>query len=311
MTDPDRRTFSESFFKRLWWKGYKGLFCTFAWPTYNSDDDTLGIPAHYNKSEYVAWKYGPALKAYVDSLAKASKHVAAHSMGNVVTASALLSGLSVDSYVAMEAALPSGCYDGSSGNNSYLKFLQAEQNKPSPDLASPDFGYRALMSGVSGNFHNFHSANDFALATGTALGMNVSWEANQVDHKPNGLLGYHHLPTPPAGMAKNLLSVLVSLNPETGEATYLERDVSDHHEIMAFIARSRSRALGVQDTAGFTNFDMRDPSLRHPFGTDRTEHSGQYQRPVQKTHKFYNMLLQRMNVGFTALTDVQVGDINP
>jgi hypothetical protein len=33
------------------------------------------------------------------------------------------------------------------------------------------------------------------------------------------------------------------------------------------------------------------------------EHSGQFQRPIQKTHMFFNMLLQRMNVGFTYLDD--------
>ncbi|MCP5559152.1 MAG: hypothetical protein H7A55_15510 [Verrucomicrobiaceae bacterium] len=107
MTDPDRRTFSESFFKRLWWKGYKGRFASFAWPTYNSDHDFAGwIPDHYNKSEYVGWKYGPGLKAYMDSISKSSKHLAAHSMGNIVVASALKAGLRPSSYVAMEAAMP-------------------------------------------------------------------------------------------------------------------------------------------------------------------------------------------------------------
>lgn len=305
MTDADRRVFSATFFKRLWWKGYKGRYAAFAWPTYNVDDDTLGfIPAHYNKSEYVAWKYGPALKAYADSISKASKHVAAHSMGNVVVASALKSGLSVNSYVAMEAAIPSGCYDGSAGNNGFIKFVQAEQGNPSPDLANPDLGYRNLMSGVSGNFHNFHSSNDFALATGTALNgmLSVSWEANQVDHKPNHLLYYLHDPNA-TGASKNRIE-------RDAEQHILGRDITDHHEVMAFIARPRSRALGVQDTTGFTtNFNLMDASLnKYPFDRGRTEHSGQYQRPIQKTHKFFNMLLQRMNVGFNSLTDIQVGD---
>jgi hypothetical protein len=195
MTNPDRRTFSESFFKRLWWKGYKGRFATFAWPTYNVDDDALGfIPDHYNKSEYVAWKYGPALRDYVNSISKGSKHVAAHSMGNVVMASALMSGLSVGSYVAMEAALPAGCYDASTGANSYDKFLQAEQLRVTPDLASAQ-GYRGLMGNTqAGNFFNFHSANDYALKTGAVLGANISWEGNQISYKPNHQLNYGHYP---------------------------------------------------------------------------------------------------------------------
>lgn len=52
-------------------------------------------------------------------------------------------------------------------------------------------------------------------------------------------------------------------------------------------------------------------SLRYPFGKDRTEHSGQYQRPIQKTHFFYNELPDRMDVGVNPLIDAQVGDTSP
>lgn len=302
MTNPDRRTFSESFFKRLWWKGYKGRFATFAWPTYNVDDDALGfIPDHYNKSEYVAWKYGPALMAYVNSISKGSKHVAAHSMGNVVVASALKSGLSVGSYVAMEAALPAGCYDASSGANSYADFLDAEQVRVTPDLASA-LGYRGVMAGISGNFFNFHSANDYALKTGVKFGLNVSWEGNQIDYKPNYQLHYQHNPGA-AGAAKNRIEDSVTLE---GNTTYFGRDITDHHEVMSFIARPRSPALGTLDTTGFTNFDLRDNALKYPFGTDRTEHSGQYQRPIQKTHFFFNKLLDSMDVEFNFLEESEL-----
>lgn len=310
MTDPDRRTFSASFFKRLWWKGYKGRYAAFAWPTYNVDDDTLGfVPAHYNKSEYVAWKYGPALRDYVNSIPKGSKNVAAHSMGNVVVASALLSGLTVSSYVAMEAALPAGCYDDATNN--YLKFIQADQNKPSPDPANPDFGYRMVMAGKNGNFHNFYSANDFALKTGqTYIGVapfginkDTNWEANQIEHKPDGIKGYAHYPSAAAG-SRNRFEVASA----DGSSILYERDVLDHHEVMSFISRPRSEALGARSSPGFAGsaareFDMRHPSLLYPFGTDRTEHSGQYERPIQKTHIFFNTLLQRMNVGFNFLNE--------
>lgn len=303
MTDPDRRTFSESFFKRLWWKGYKGRFATFAWPTYNSDDDALGfIPDHYNRSEYVAWKYGPALKAYVDSINKASKHVAAHSMGNVVMASALKYGLNVGSYVAMQAAIPAGCYDSSPGANSYLKFLQAEQVRATPDLASA-LGYRGVTAGISGNFFNFQSANDYALKTGAVLGANVSWEGNQISYKPNEGLRYEYYPNA-VGAAKNRIELQTF---DDSGAAYIHegRDVTDHHEVMSFIARPRSPALGTLDTNGFTNFNLKT-MVRYPFGTDRTEHSGQYQRPIQKTHMFFNTLLDSMDVEFNYLDDTKL-----
>ena len=85
----------------------------------------------------------------------------------------------------------------------------------------------------------------------------------------------------------------------------------DPYSPMSFIARPHSEALGARTATGFSGFNMANQSLRYPFGMDRTEHSGQYQRPIQKTHKFYNTLLQRMNVGFNYLTDSEVGDTSP
>jgi hypothetical protein len=306
MTDADRRVFSATFFKRLWWKGYKGRYAAFAWPTYNVNDDSAGIiPAHYNKSEYVAWKYGPALRDYVNSLSKPSRHVAAHSMGNVVMASALKAGLNISSYVAMQAAIPSGCYDASDENNRYDSFTRLDHSKPTPFNAKPDLGYRGLMDGVAGSFHNFHSENDFALATGRAFNgnLNVSWEGNQIDYKPDHSPGVHF------DRDYKFFSTQAQeqrcqywWNGDGGAGSaQLLRYVTDHHEIMAFIARPQSRALGVQATSGFTNFNLMDRSLRYPFDKQRTEHSGQYQRPIQKTHFFFNMLLQRMKVGFNDL----------
>jgi hypothetical protein len=300
MTDPDRRTFSESFFKRLWWKGYKGLFASFAWPTYNVDHDFQGwIPDHYNKSEYVGWKYGPALKAYMDSISKSSKHLAAHSMGNIVVASALKAGLRPSSYVAMEAAIPAGVYDSSFAVNSYQDFLDEEETNPTPNMAIA-LGYRGLMDDISGggsNFHNFFSANDFALKTGTtAVIGRTNWESNQIDHKPNWLYYYFHRPDA-SGTAKNRRESGWAWDPQG-------RDITDHHEVMSFIARPRSEALGARigNTSGFTPFNLATIP-RYPFGTDRTEHSGQYQRPIQKTNMFFNTLLDSMDVGFNFLDD--------
>jgi len=300
MTDSDRRTFSESFYKRLWWKGYKGRFASFAWPTYNSYNDFLGlIPTHYNMSEYVGWKYGPALKAYVNSIPKSVKNVAAHSMGNIVMASALKAGLQVNNYVAMEAAIPSGCYDASDANNQYGLFTSAEQTRPTPDKANPDLGYRGVMAGISGNFHNFYSANDFALATGTTLGKSTCWEANQIDHKPNDHRDYAFYPSA-IGSAKYRIEI--PFGDESGASGFAGRNITDHHEIMSFIARPLSRALGAQHTGGFSDLNLANLA-RYPFGRDRTEHSGQYQRRIQMVHMFYNTLLQKMQVGFNFLDE--------
>jgi hypothetical protein len=136
------------------------------------------------------------------------------------------------------------------------------------------------------------------------LGTNISWEGNQISYKPNHQLNYGHYPDAVIN-AQNVVQT-----PYSGEDGIwrIRRTVNDHHEVMSFIARPRSPALGTAETSGFTNFNLKDDGLKYPFGTDRTEHSGQYQRPIQKTHKFFNMLPQRMNVGFNPLSDIQAGD---
>ncbi len=297
MTDADKRTFSNTFFKRLWWKGFKGKFCTFSWPTFNHDDDINThipndnlhyIPNHYNQSEYVAWKYGPALKAYVDSIKKVSKNVAAHSMGNVVMASALKSGLTINSYVAMQAAIPRGCYSGDA--NGYEKFIKADESKPTPDI------YGGLLAGINGNFSNFFSANDYALKTGKVNILwhdyDSNWEANQVDYKPDSPKGYS------TSRINSISPFSSSVGSRPFDGAPPLRNVTDPHELMAFVARPRSEALGVRDTTGFIGYDLADDTLSYPFGKDRTEHSGQFQRPIQKTEAFYKKLLQTMGVGF-------------
>ncbi len=298
MTDQDRRTFAASFYKRLWWKGYKGRFCTFAWPTYNEKDDFLWkIPDHYNPSEYVGWKCGPAFAAYCATIGKASLNVAAHSMGNIVMASALKSGLTVSSYVAMQAAIPAGCYDASAAANSYRKFTLREESDPTPDLASPDRGYRGLMSGYSGRFFNFFNAGDYALATGMVGPIEGNWEANQLSWKPNTwpLRKYRYLPDNPLSQRCEW-GIALSPSNQPGWTHY--RWVTDPHETMSFIARPRSKALGTLTTNGFQGVDLLGEIPKYPFGRDRSEHSGQFQRPVQKTSVFYDNLLESLNVGY-------------
>jgi len=94
MTMDDYHSFSETMFKRLWHQGYRGRFCAFRWPTISG-----GLMDHYNTSEHRAWKYGPALAAYVASQpGHYPKNIAAHSMGNIVAGAALLSGMAINNY---------------------------------------------------------------------------------------------------------------------------------------------------------------------------------------------------------------------
>src|SRR5437016_4289747 len=178
--------------------------------------------------------------------------IAAHSMGNVVVGSALKSGLTVDEYILMEAAIPSGCYNDSVNN--YSRFLNAEATNPTPDTES-ELGYRLLIQPFLGNVGkiiSFFNIDDYALATGTTafLGwpFETNWEKNQVDFKPNRLTSQN----------STYGDYLFSANQPTGSqvsigwnqditGTYLSsRTVIDIHESMAFVARPRSKAGGTE-----------------------------------------------------------------
>ena len=277
---------SETMFKRLWHKGYKGRFCAFRWPT------LAGFPMeHYNTSEYRAWKYGFALKAYVDSLPNDyTVNIAAHSMGNVVAGSALKSGMSISNYAMMQAAIPAGCYDASAGVNNYERFTNAEVLNPTPDDAS-DLGCRGYLAGVSGRLVNFYNVDDFTLTDGTlpVLG-EVSWEKNQVTYKPdaNATLHGNRIYDYDAGTPANPYPM--------GQRCFLrgiyppfnQRMVTDIHESMSFVARPRSKAVGATSSVG-TPIDI-GPGSASDLGDTLSDHSGQFNRRIQEVQPFYDSL---------------------
>src|SRR5438105_9645894 len=151
MAYEDSISFSETMFKRLWWQGYNGRFAAFRWATQTSTTS-------YNTSEWLAWKYGKSLLNYVDNYLKHqmpdyTMSIAAHSMGNVVTASALKRGLLIDKYVLMQAAIPAGCYNDSV--NDFQDFLVAEQNRHATPDDAADRGYRLFLASAVGNVGKF------------------------------------------------------------------------------------------------------------------------------------------------------------
>ncbi len=127
MLYPERVSFTETTFKRLYWMGYKGRFGGFTWPTgyhekpaHVADTDqvpfVIGHMQNYNRSEFVARHSGLALSRLASDLdIDHDLHIVAHSMGNVVTSEALrILGFrnTVTSYAASQAATVGGAYDG-------------------------------------------------------------------------------------------------------------------------------------------------------------------------------------------------------
>ncbi len=286
ITNNEWLSFSETMFKRLWWQGYKGRFCSFNWPTHTLSD--IFVLDSYNTSEHRAWIYGESLKQYVTSLPSSyDKNIAAHSMGNIVVGSALKKGMIINNYALMQAAVPAGSYDVSASLD-YAPLIDAENNagplEKSPDLANPDLGYRGHLSNISGRLVNFHNRDDFALATGSlAFGViQANWEANQADFKPHDPIG----------------SGEYRYNGTSGWITFVvdpNRNVTDHEEMMSFIARSRTRAVGAQENVlGSIDAEIDLNLAPYNFDNDRYHHSGQFNLNIQELDAFYQRLLEEL-----------------
>jgi hypothetical protein len=285
-------SFSETMFKRLWHQGFKGRFCAFRWATLTSLDS-------YNTSEYRAWKYGRSLINYVTNLpGDYLKNVAAHSMGNVVTGSALQRGMSLNCYFLMQAALPGSCYTSVVSN--YLVFARAERRAPTPDTAA-DLGYGLYLEETSPNvarFINFFNVVDFALATGSyPIVGSTNWEQNQILFKPDANATLHankvyayDLGPPNSPYPVGQRCFLRRIYPP-----FEERRVLDIHESMAYVARPRSRAIGAEPNSDAVFPISIDLGAQYGFGRGLSDHSGQFERRIQQVHEFYKAIFDQLN----------------
>ncbi len=292
MTAWDVEDFSDIMFKRLYWAGYQGRFASLQWPTHSADDMPFGLEyLSYDPSEYIAFNSGSGASAYLDNLASRYPgydiSVAAHSMGNIVMMEALKDQLAeghtnVDNYVLMQGAVPAECYDTSSALN-YSKFMDATTNDPTPDAYH---GYPgAINNAIKGSMVNFFNTNDFALAKGTItvpiLGtVQVNWEANELD-KPfssQPFLQYY----------SNGTNAFKSVN---GDATNL---VTDPHEIMAFVALPRTKAVGAQQSVSGVIHGQIDLHANFGFDLNRQDHSAQFNWNIQNVEPFYSILLNTL-----------------
>ena len=219
-------------------------------------------------------------------------------MGNVVCGSALQKGLSVENYLLMEAAIPAGCFDASSGINSYGRFTNAEASEPTPDYhQAPNGeltkGYRGFLSSIYSNVAakvvNYHNSDDYALATGYKYGFEANWEKNEIDYKPDGNLStdWHYYYDPD--------TTDVNKRATQTSTFFAGRFVTDSYETKSFVARPRSKAVGaVEGVPGNPSpSGMVDVNLRTTFhfGRDDFDHSGQFNRRIQQVDDLYQSVL--------------------
>jgi alpha/beta hydrolase family protein DUF900/thrombospondin type 3 repeat protein len=293
---------SESMFKRLWWHGYKGHFAAFRWDSIVATSDSDA--GQYNRDENRAWVYGAALKAWGENLDKRGYTISliAHSMGNVVSGEALLEGLKVKNYFLLEGAVPASCYDPNVATEDRL--ARKDVQSPTPDWHSAPGtneltkGYRGYLQNITGIFVNFYNPKDFALQTGfttrNILGINkafeTNWVKNQIDYKPDGgfgLGGAYYSYHPSNALADRAWLYIDEVTPG--------RRVSDPWEVKAFVARSRSRAVGAQGATSGPIFDSVNLNDIYDFNESRSDHSGQFTRTIQQVWNLYGDICVRMD----------------
>jgi hypothetical protein len=278
LTEWTAENFAETMFKRLWWQGYQGRFAALHYPTLSSaTDGVLGQFFTFNRDEYIAFKCGQGAANYFLRLQSRfpdyTINACSHSHGAIVMMEALKTHLlngqtPIHNYVLMQAAVAAECFDTNAP--AFFGFFGASPSTPDFFYGYP--GY--LRQAISGTMVNFYNTNDF--------GAVLAWQADQVNYKPDSLFGY--LFDPSSGF------------PERGIIT--PRIVSDPHEIMAFLSRPKTQAVGgMADLAGpFTTSLQVDLTTLVGFGEDWGDHSGEFNSNIQTVSPFYKKLGQRLEV---------------
>jgi len=274
---------SDTMFKRLWWQGYEGRFASFRWPPMSAG----ATGKDFNRSEHRAFKYGTAFLAYVNSLKGElggyGMHVAAHSQGGMLVSEALQQGLMVDNVVLMQAAVPASCYDRDMALD-IQNLLDAEKKQQTPDL-DLDGGYRGYFHDITVPLINFYNPIDFGLVGGTIFGKQANWENNQEKEKP-----FH-----PQGGGK------YEYKGATGQSVFRsgknKRVITDQHESMSMVARSRTKAVGAEGRAMGSLGTPVDLQGAFGFTDSRIDHSAQFYRDIQDGMEgFYLRLIEEMEL---------------
>jgi alpha-tubulin suppressor-like RCC1 family protein len=289
MPEYEKISFSESMFKRLWWAGFEGRFVTFRWPCLVGDLNDYSPPDGrftFNRSEFLAFKYGASLRKFLDSL-RGRVHIAAHSQGNIVASEALHAGAHATTYVMMQAAVPAFAYD--SENAALIDFTSLPVPLGLAELALPTFdadssseldrGYRGYFAGIGDNarIFNFFNQADFALGL-FALNNLIS----KPSHYPLSLFEYYFDEFAPVGR-RHLI----------GPANW--RTVTDQHEVMAFMSRSITKAAGADGRTRGAIHESFDLSTIGFAGGDH-EHSGQFNYNIHRLWPFYLQLLRSCGI---------------
>jgi hypothetical protein len=318
MSPEGASNFAETFYKRIWQRGFKGRFAAFRWDTHWTDNSAWLPHLHgpidaylskYNDSEHIAWLAGSSLASFINNLpSNYSKNLAAHSMGNIVVGSALLAGAQIHNYALMQAAVPAACYDKDEArikqtqqyDHTVFEFTGFELSFTMWDNLTPDddpdpsvraVAYRGRLKEVPGNLISFYLPQDYATS--------YAWEINNDQTKP------------PNGRSPLVANFRYNRDDPEGTKLYkyytvgmlelVDHYVTDPFEGMPYACRTWGKAVGAEArTQGSidASIDLSSPSYNLPgensgFGD---EHSGQFNFRMQQLRPFYDELLRNFGI---------------
>ena len=281
------RELAETAFKRLYWQGYQGRFGTFRWPTDYGITGTLTAILNsktFDNSEFRAWESATGLLHLLTRLNiqyPGQVYLMAHSHGNVVAGEALrLAGTNqvVNTYVAMQAAVPAHCYDPTATsralNSTGFDLDSGTSNRYAIYYTSGATNYFNGSAGA-GTCVNFYNTQDWALTQ--------AWEPDQ-DTKPdtdyswttNGVESYAYI----GGFSTQHL--------------YFPQDT---YQIFSYIIEARCYALGAQPDmggvfkkAGATQ-QVNLGALPYSFGSQHIYHSGEFRSDNAQRWQFWQQFL--------------------
>jgi hypothetical protein len=286
--DDDWLIQSDTVFKRLYWAGYRGKFMTVKWPCEPITAWTLiGVDTSiFNNSEIKSYKAATALKNYLSQLRTRFPdyplNILAHSQGNAIMGEAIEQGAPFDTYILTQGAMPASSYDVNAATYSILTAAEALVSTPEWQ----PMGYHGIYTNMTGKIVSYYNSQDSVL--------NI-WNADQSAGKPNGY-------------AKHLLELIPPLLPVSPYYSYdgvngwnngmffglfSSNLVTDPQESRAMISRSRTQAVGRQDTSGVINSTI-DLHAQFGFTTGTPEHSAEWTRPIQTSLPYYNQILTQI-----------------
>jgi hypothetical protein len=265
----------ETVFKRLWHRGYRGRLIFFHWPTVKPKY-AYGLL----ESEYRAYKSAPALLDFVATLPKGKRlHVTAHSLGCVLLTEALKLGLEAEDALLQVGAIPAAAYD-----TRPLLTLPDMADVVTPELPQ-EGGFLGYIESTKTPAYTMYNYADV-----TFFGWNIAQKQMKPTSKRGGYRYAWDSKAPPGERAR--------LYYRSGLFGSKYRIVTDPHEIMAFIAKSKTHALGAETRVqGHIRrvFDL----ARTPFDF-HTGHVVGWTRSAHETTQFYNLLLDIWNIGYVS-----------